>query len=332
MAYSQELYDEAQRELERRRNNAEMQLERRREELYEKYPEAERIERTLSSISIAAARSVLSGGDKRAELEAMKEKSLALQEELSAILERAGLGQNWLEPWYSCKKCSDKGIYNGRMCSCMRSLLKQMSFDELNSISPLELSSFDSFDLKYYPSVPMEEGGLVPREFMKRVLNKCRGYAANFSLESRSMIFSGATGLGKTHLSLAIAREVIERGFGAVYVSVPDILAKISAERYAYRAEDKTATRSLLAECDLLILDDLGTEYITRPNIAEVYNIINTRIMYSRPMIISTNLNPKEMLEQYDQRLVSRVFGSFDRIEFIGNDVRVLKRRENKSN
>lgn len=331
MAYSSALYEEAQIELERRRNIAEQQLDARREELFAKNPRARVIERSLSEISLAAARSVLSGSDIRAELETMKEKSLALQRELSLLLEKEGLGRNWLEPWYSCKKCGDKGFIDGKMCGCMRTLLKQLSFDELNSISPLELSSFDTFDLKYYPANPVGDSGAVPREFMKRVLAKCRGYAANFSPQSRSMIFSGATGLGKTHLSLAIAREVIERGFGVVYVSVPDILSRIDAEKYSYRSEDKYATRSALADCDLLILDDLGTEYRSRQNIAEIYNIINTRIMYSRPLIISTNLNPKDMLSEYDQRLVSRIFGTFDRIEFIGSDVRVLKRRENNN-
>ena len=331
MAYSTELYENARREMERRRTIAEQELDRRRSELFEKCPEAQSIEENLTKISVAAGRAVLSGADIRSELEALKDKSLRLQERLDDLLVKNGYGKNWLEEWYVCKKCGDKGFVDGKMCSCMKSLLRQMSYDELNSISPLELSSFESFDLKYYPDQTDERTGKNPNYVMSKALSFCTRYAEEFTTRSHSLIFQGDSGLGKTHLSLAIASKVIEKGYGVIYVSTPAVLSKLENERFYSRGEQRSSTEQLLCECDLLILDDLGTEFSTKFSVAEIYNILNTRMMSSLPTIISTNLTLARIQEQYGSRLVSRVIGGLDRVELIGTDVRQLKRRERKN-
>lgn len=331
MAYSNELYEKARSEMERRRTIAEQELDRRRAELFEKCPEAQAIEEGLTRISVAAGRAVLSGADIRTELEALKNRSLELQKRLDDILVQNGYGKNWLDEWYVCKKCSDRGFIDGKMCSCMKALLRHMSYDELNSISPLELSSFDSFDLKYYPDVTDEKTGKNPRAVMTKALSFCRRYADEFSIHSSSLMFQGDSGLGKTHLSLAIASMAIEKGYGVIYVSTPAVLSKLENERFALRGEARTSTEEMLCECDLLILDDLGTEFSTKYSIAEIYNILNTRMMAMLPTIISTNLTLSKMQEQYGSRLVSRVIGGLDRIELIGTDIRQQKRRERKN-
>ena len=162
------------------------------------------------------------------------------------------------------------------------------------------------------------------------MLKFCKKYADEFSGDSHSLLFQGGPGLGKTHLSLSIAQAVIDKGYGVIYVSAPNILSRLESERFGNNAERKGETEQFLNECDLLILDDLGTEFQTKYTSSAVYNIINTRLITNRPTIISTNLSGKEIQELYGARMMSRIIGMLDRVEFIGNDIRQIKRRERK--
>ena len=333
MAYNQEVYERAAKIMENRRLCAEQDLEKRRSELFAGCPRAAEIEKELTSFSLKAAKAVIMGANIKQELTKMKEKNLALQIELNAILDEKGLPRNYLEPWYECKICSDKGNVDGKMCECMKMLVKKTAYEQLNSISPLSLSTFEGFSTNYYPDIPAEKGeGRSPREFMTSVLNYCRKYADSFSPRSRSMIFQGGTGLGKTHLSLAIAQRVIEQGYGVIYVSAPDIVMQLEKEHFSGRYGETGDSEQLLTECDLLILDDLGTEFQTKYTVATIYNIINKRILTSHPTIISTNLSLSAMNQLYGDRMVSRVIGMQDRVEFVGNDIRQIKRREKRTN
>jgi DNA replication protein DnaC len=161
---------------------------------------------------------------------------------------------------------------------------------------------------------------------MEGVLRFCRSYAENFGTDSPSILMTGATGLGKTHLSLAIAQSAIDRGFGVIYGSAQNFMLQLERERFGRAPAGSESERHLL-ECDLLILDDLGAEFITPFVISTVYNLINTRLMSGLPTIISTNLTIKELEEKYSPRIVSRIIGSYRVLHFIGKDVRQLKVR-----
>ncbi len=332
MGYSKDVYTAAFKELENRRLRAARDLRQRRESFYEYCPRAAEIESELASISVAAGRAVLGGKDLRQELELMRQKSLGLQQELSALLSENHLPPNYLEEWYICPECSDRGHIGGHICSCMKRLLSQLAYERINAGSRLELTDFDSFSVLYYPDVYDEQAGRNIRDYMESVLRFCRRYAEKFSPESGSMLFQGGPGLGKTHLSLAIAQEVIDKGFGVVYVSAPQILRRLEDEQFGrVRDEERGTTEELLRTCDLLILDDLGTEFGSRFSTAAVYDLINSRLLEHKALIISTNLTVKDMEEKYGIRLVSRVVGTLDRVEFLGNDIRQIKRREKNS-
>ena len=332
MAYNKEIYERAWQLMEKRRLCAEQELEKRRSVLFAACPRAEEIERELTSYSVRAAKAVLRGADLKNELTLMKKNNIALQNELKAILEKNDLPENYLEPWYECELCSDKGNIDGKMCECMKTLIKKTAYEQLNSISPLSLCTFESFELKYYPDSSAEKGeGRTQKDYMRSVLNYCKKYADNFSGNSRSLIFQGGTGLGKTHLSLAIAQRVIELGSSVIYVSAPDIVMQLEKEHFSGKYGESGDSEQLLGECDLLILDDLGTEFQTKYTVAAIYNIINKRLLTSHPTIISTNLSLSEMHQLYGDRMVSRIIGMLDRIEFVGNDIRQLKRREKRN-
>ena len=330
MGYAPEIYEEAEKTLELKRIRSERELEKRRSILYARSPRAEEIERTIAKTAVAAARAVFGGADLKQQLEALKTKNLSLQKELADIIKGYGFPENYLEQWFDCPACKDTGYIDGKKCRCFKRLLRQKAFDSLNSMTPLSLSDFDSFSLDYYSKTPPSDGKPSHYEHMVRVLSFCRKYAASFTESSHSLLFQGAPGLGKTHLSLAIAREVIENGYGVVYVSAPAILSKIESEHFDLRTPDNPSER-LVTDCDLLIIDDLGTEFTSRFTISSVYNIINTRMIANKPTIISTNLSLSELQEKYNTRIISRIIGMLDRLEFVGQDIRQQIRRRSQS-
>lgn len=324
MKYDGSVYERAEKELAARRSKAEKERERHHREVVEKFPEIAELERQMAICGLEAAKAIGMNKEKSAEfIETLKNHNLAAQKRRAEILKEAGYPSDYLEVKYSCPVCNDKGYIGGRMCPCYKNLIRTIAYDKLSRISPLTVSTFEDFKLDYYPEVPLENG-VVPRRLMAGNYRYCKNYAENFSLNSPSLILYGATGLGKTHLSLAIAGEVINKGFGVIYGSAQNLLNRLENEKFGRSGQDGD-TMSLLLECDLLILDDLGAEFSTSFTLSAIYNIINSRMLASLPTIISTNLEPGELDKKYDQRIASRILGSFTPVYFCGRDIRQLK-------
>lgn len=332
LGYNKEIYDLAAQKLDKIRRESVNKADQRRKAFYQKYPRAMEIDKLLSSTAIEAARAVLNGENTKEQLIRLKASNLALQEELKGILKSANLEPDYLDIHYACNYCKDEGYVDGIMCSCMKQLLRKETYNKLNSLSPLSLCSFDSFYTDYYSETPIREGGPSPKKRMEDILRYCKNYAANFTIDSQSLLMQGATGLGKTHLSLAIAKVAINKGYGVIYGSTPNIIAKLEKERFRFSKDSECYdSDEHLINCDLLILDDLGTEFSTSFSNATIYNIINSRIMANKPSIISTNLSLRELEKSYTERLVSRIIGNTVRLEFLGNDVRQKKKLNNKT-
>ena len=329
MGYGREVRKSAAVKLEGYRKEALSGAEQRKLELYTRYPRAGEIDRQLSKTAVQAARAVLAGENAKEQLLKLRQENLSLQREMAEILRAAKLPADYLSPRFRCQHCHDEGYVDGVMCACLKQLLRTEAYDRLNRLSPLSLSTFDSFSLEYYSDTPQKEGFPSPQKRMSDILRFCKNYAAGFSTDSPNLLMQGATGLGKTHLSLAIAQVAINKGYGVIYVSAPNIVAQLEKERFRYqRGDGQCDSEQHLIECDLLILDDLGTEFSTSFSNAAIYNIINTRMMASRPTIISTNLAMKELERVYSERLVSRIMGNLTRLFFIGNDIRQQKRMQ----
>lgn len=320
MPYNPEIYEKAIKILENTKNKNIRECEKRRRLFFLKNNRALEIEKLLSRTSIIAAKSVLGGKNCKEELNILKNKNLLLQNELNEILKSYNLPQNYLDIHYNCEKCKDTGYIDGKMCHCLRQLLRNETYKELNSLSPLSLSSFDTFSLDYYPQDNIESGTLIKSK-MKKILEFCIKYSEDFSLYSENLFMTGKTGLGKTHISLAIANEIINKNFGVIYASTPNIISKLERERFK-RDGAFEDTESHILKCDLLILDDLGTEFQTTFSNSTIYNIINSRILYKRPTIISTNYSIQEIQKNYSERLVSRIWGNFKLLNFVGKDIR----------
>lgn len=317
MGYDRQVSEMARAELERRRQRAEYAANENLERFYRECPRAREVKSQMAANAAGAARAVVGGGDVRAELEKLRDKGLALSREYERLLASAGLAPEDVAPRYTCPACRDTGFVDGRMCQCLKRLRRSIAYRQLSSDLPLEKCRFENFSLEYYAA--------SDRAYhqMEGVLRACRKYAQSFRADSPSMLFKGGTGLGKTHLSLAIANRALEKGFGVVYGTAQSFTAAFERERFQ-REEGSTA--ETLKECDLLIVDDLGAEGGTAYVYAVLYDVLNSRMMGDRPTVISTNLDLKGMEKQYGERFASRIGGYYAKMEFKGEDVRVLKR------
>lgn len=330
MAYTNQLYDKAFAQLARRRRDAQELTRRRREEIYRKLPRTREIDREMANTSISLTKAVLAGGNPEKLIGQLQEENLRLQQERRELLEQAGYPPDYLAEQHGCPHCQDEGYVGNRMCDCLRKILRELAYRSVSDSACMAGCTFSNFSLHYYSDQPLGAGGPVPRRQMEEILAYCRSYAENFSLSpaSRSIVMTGSTGLGKTHLSLAIAAGVIDRGFGVVYGSCPNLLDRLEKEKFSRAGGEGEGVQASLLECDLLIVDDLGTEFSTTFTQAALYNLVNSRINTGRPTIVNTNLDVEQIERMYGERMVSRLIGSYAFLYFYGRDIRQLKQLE----
>lgn len=314
-------YSKAIETINQRRVAAKSENDKRFYEIERTIPEIAEINRILSRTSIEILKAISSGKNTKEQIQAIEVKNRQAQEMIAQLLISRGYPADYLDMEYTCKKCEDTGFYQGKRCRCLEELIGKLSVQELNESSPLKLCSFDTFDLSYFKGVSTNEDDDCYTT-MSNNLNYCKNYATTFSRDSRNIFISGKTGLGKTHLSLAIAERLLEQGWDVLYDSAINYLSRIESEHFGRSDGD---TLSVLMNADLLILDDLGSEYDKAFYTSTIYNIINTRLNKSLPTIISTNLTPAEIEPRYEARIVSRLLTMYDYLKFTGKDIRSIK-------
>ena len=317
MKINKQYIDDAFNELSARKHRNKQIEDNRRSEVYKKIPEYNKLEVSLAATMSDAVSSLFGSPD--ADIEAVFVKNRDIQTRMKELLESNGFPADYLDPIYTCPKCKDTGNTGNEWCECICRISNEFAAAELNRNAPLSRSRFDNFSLEHYPEKD-DANNTSPREIMKQNLEACKQFARDFNGNGNGLCMIGATGLGKTHLSLSIANAVIENGFCVVYVSVPELIRKIQDEQINKKTD---TTMSLVLSSDLLILDDLGAENNSSDwNISLLYEIINTRQNHSLPMIINTNLSPRQLKEIYHDRLSSRMI-SMKTLLFFGNDNRV---------
>lgn len=327
MNYSQEVIKKAYDELALRRDRAVSLHDTRVEEVRKGYPEIYGIYSEILSTKDKLAEVILTKGiDVRAEIEKIREKNLRYQRDLKEFLRKFGLPGDYLDVQYTCPICCDSGVKDGNRCECVTALLDKYNVEKLNEQCNIRLGSFAEFDIGYYPESFDYRGTAVKaRDKMSENLKYCMEYAKNFSLNSPSLFMFGATGLGKTFLSGCIAREVLNKGFSVAFDSIQNYVREIEREHFGRSDSD---TLGALLSADLVILDDLGSEFGSNFNQPAIYNIINSRLNMGKPTIVSSNLSLDELSKKYDDRIISRLTGMFYTLRFIGEDIRQIKRRK----
>lgn len=315
MPFSSDTYKKAFEQKRAERYNAQQTYERVWNEIRSANPALVENEQRRQAVSARAAIAALSGDTETV-------KSLRAEcDELNAQRDRLLSGVALPAVSYVCPLCEDTGYVGGKVCSCVDEIAKGIEHERLKREMPIDECRFDNFDLKFYPE---SSGGADPRKRMVQVFKACREYALGFGKDTAgNLLLLGETGLGKTHLSLAIANEVIDKGYSVVYGSIQNIINGMASENFSYNSTT-SYTDSVLG-CDLLIIDDLGAEMITSFSKSCVYNIINTRILKNLPTVISTNIKLDELDGVYSPRVTSRIIGNYTPLQFLGNDIRQIK-------
>ena len=293
----------------------------RQEKIYALIPEIRRIDARLrTQMSELVGLTIKRSADLTDALSALEEESLALQVKKAELLNERGYPADYLEDIYSCPKCKDTGFIGSAMCSCLTQEYNRQLTAELSTLLKNNDERFESFDLSLYGEA---------REAMSIVFDTCREYAASFSERSMNLLFQGGTGLGKTFLSACIARVVAQNGHSVCYDTAASALEAFELKKFARDAEtaEKAATRvERMLECELMILDDLGTEMLTQISISALYTLINTRLVEGKKTIISTNLTDAELARRYTPQICSRIDGEFLKLPFAGTDIRMMKK------
>ena len=324
MKANQILYIKAEEEIRRRREINSEKLLLRKREIETAIPEYRAIQREMAKTGEKLFAIILNSDNAKYELEKLQRENLAAQEVIKNLLIQNRYAPDYLAEIYTCEKCRDTGVFQNRRCSCFKDIVKRLASEELNASTPIKLSGFELFDLNFYPAQTDTDSGVNIRNKMERNLNFCMDYAENFHIPCKGILMLGKTGLGKTHLSLAIAKVAIAKGYSVIYGSAPDLLRKIEKEHFG--KESDTDTAELLQKADLLIFDDLGAEFETPFYTSAFYNLLNSRINAGLPLIISTNLTQKsEFDKRYNDRIVSRLL-TMEWLKFLGDDIRVGKK------
>ena len=324
MAYSAQVLRRARARLEQAKLERERENEAHRAAAYERYPRLREIDRELQQ-SMAELAIAFLKKDSEETLGAIRTRNQTLQAERNWILEAGEFEDGYLDDTPVCTRCGGTGYDGSQMCSCLRELCRQEQKKELTSLLGSGRESFDTFRLDVYSDAYDPKLGTSPRELMRSNLNICKKYAAGFTASGGSLLFSGATGLGKTFLSACIARQIADRGFSVMYETAIRLFGDFETEKFGAQGGDGSLTRKYF-DCDLLIIDDLGTELTTEFVRSAFYQIVNTRLMTNKKTIISTNLSPAELSRRYGANILSRIEGAYRILPFFGDDIRKQKK------
>ena len=326
MAYDGRLLRLAQERYETDRSIREAEQSAQRAAIYTRRPRLreidEELRRTASRVLAAALRR---GQDPLPEIQRLKEQNLNLQAERKTLLAELGLTEGDLENTPLCSLCGDTGYRGGQMCRCLKAYYVEEERKELSKLLDLGGQSFDTFDTDWYDGQRAPGKTKSAREHMEWVYDTCVEYAHNFGKRPANLLLFGRPGLGKTHLSAAIAREVSGKGYSVVYDTAGHVFERFEAQKFGRDEADRDVERVL--NCDLLILDDLGTEMITTFVQSALYQIINGRLLEKRSTIVSTNLMPEALAQRYSPQIASRIEGDYQLLPFVGEDIRTLKKK-----
>lgn len=308
MAYSTEYYEYALKIIRDNKKNRQKEYEKKLSELYVNIPELKSIDIALSACGAKAMNAAMAG--KTEELKKYEKESAHLKAEKKEILNSVNIS----EPTAVCTECNDTGYNANTLCNCVKRLAKELVYKDLSREMPINNRKFENFSLEYYGE---------SKNKMSQILSTVKAYAENFTASGENMLFLGGVGLGKTHLSMAVINTVTEKGFGAVYGSAQNLFSQIEKEHFAYNGQSSKS--DALLNCDLLVIDDLGTEFSTSFTVAQFYNIVNTRINNGKSTIINTNLTLQEIEKNYTPRVLSRLVGNYKIMRFEGTDIRMQK-------
>ena len=329
MAYDGRILARAREIIAENKKNNDEELARRRDEVSRRVPAVIEAEAEITKLMTSVASDALKKGfDAGSAVETVKDQCDLLLKRRAELLKSAGYPADYTDELFNCPVCRDTGYVLGKPCDCLKDLYKAEAVRALSSTLNVDGQSFESFNLSYYDKTP-DIGGVVPFQTMKNVFELCREYSLKFGKNSMNLLFRGGTGLGKTFLAASVAKVVSENGFSVVYdtaISVMEAFELQKFDRSGDNAEETAARVRRYLDCDLLILDDLGTEMTTNFTQSALYSLMNGRLLSGGKTLITTNLTEEELRKRYTPQIVSRLEGEYLVLNFAGRDIRAIKR------
>ncbi len=320
-------YDALMREYDKTRLIHKRELDERTQEIYNKIPRIKDINDSISSISIAGAKRMLL--ENLGTTEEIKMQIEFLSKEKASLLRSNGYPEDYLSMRYTCNTCKDTGYENGHKCHCLRNSIIEILYQQSNIKEVLQRENFDTFSFAYYDNTTKDAAtGLTALQNMHETVKTCRTYIDEFNSTYRNLFLYGATGVGKTFLTNCIAKELIDSSHSVIYVSAIrlfEILADTTFKK-SYEVNELNALATNLLECDLLIIDDLGTELVNSFTASALFNCINERHLRQKSVIISTNLSLPELRANYSERVFSRITSNYTLLKLYGEDLRIKLR------
>lgn len=327
MALTNMQYDEIIRSYNRQELENKRQLDERISIVYEKIPRIREINSEIASLSLNTAKKLLMSEDMadKNSLDCFKEKLHALSEEKMNLLKQNGFPSDYMDMHYKCADCQDSGYIDNKKCHCFKRAEIEILYRQSNLQGILDIENFDTFDLECFDDTVNEAvSSKSPRENMRNVLAICHNFTDNFGKEDskyHNLFFVGETGVGKTFLTNCIAKELLEKSISVIYLSANSFFDVLGDAQFGRSMDAKNKT-ALILDCDLLIIDDLGTELSNAFTNSELFNIINDRLLHKKSTIISTNLNFSELMNKYSERITSRLKYDYTFIKVFGDDLR----------
>ena len=325
MAITNAQYDEIMRGYQQQQLHNRRLIQERIDEAHAKVPQLKFIQDEIASASVLAARKKLEG-DTLGYQEAM-DTITSLKREKEVLLETSGFPQDYFEPIYTCKACKDTGYVDGEKCRCFKQKIINVVYSQSNINEILERENFSTFSYKYYSDEDINPvTKLSSLETAKRAVAESKHFIEDFDNKPKNILFYGDTGVGKTFLSNCIAKELLEKGYSVIYFTAFQFFDILSKGVFQKDADAITAHQNIY-DCDLLIIDDLGTEFANAFTSSQLFLCVNERILRNKSTIISTNLNMSDLAEMYSERVPSRITSNYTVIKLFGDDIRIQKRR-----
>ncbi|HCW03478.1 MAG TPA: DNA replication protein DnaC [Clostridium sp.] len=297
-------------------------LQRRRAEIEKKLPQVLDLERQIGKLCVELSMSALRTiEDRDSYLKNLKDKITDCRIKKTELLVANSYSQDYLSLHYRCGKCKDTGYIGLKKCGCYKQKLIELHYKDSDLSHVLKTNNFDNFNINYYSSQRAGEEPESPRKNMEKILSKALNFIKTFDKSKDNLLFYGNSGTGKTFLSHCIAKELLDKGYFVVYRTAEELIQNLRKIRF----ENHRDLEKLLLDCDLLIIDDLGTEQINDFSKTELFNLLNKRLLKEKNMLVSTNYSLKELMSIYSERITSRLLGNFNLFKFYGDDIRVTK-------
>ncbi len=326
MALSNSQYQAIMRIYNQRQIQNKREQDDRIREVFAKVPQVEALTDEITAAMAQAGRHMVMGDPDGAA--ALKREAAMLKEQKMMYMKRNGYPEDYMDMHYRCRDCRDTGYQDGKKCHCFKRMEIEILYDQSNIRDVLARENFDTLSMEYYDREKIDEKtGMTVLEYMTMVIEECKEYVRNFGEEKGSILFTGSTGCGKTFLSNCIARELIQRGFSVVYLTATDMFDILSDSRFGNRDEEEAKDRAAyILDCDLLIIDDLGTELINTFTASQLFYCVNERLNRKKGTIISTNLALNRMQDEFTERVTSRIMSQYRIFPLLGDDLRFVRR------